>query len=76
MEEIKKIAEEAKKPAGKDNAGKKATNRKVSTPKGKSKMAIKEKADKGDKKDLSKTLTTKNSKRNVKSLDTKYIKKR
>ncbi len=56
MEEIKKIVEEAKKPAGKDNAaGKKATNRKVSTPKGKSKMAIKEKADKGDKKDLSKT---------------------
>ena len=38
VEKLKKVAEDAKKPAGKDN-NKKGGPRKVTTPKGKTKMA-------------------------------------
>ena len=75
VEKLKKVAEDAKKPAGKDN-NKKGGPRKVTTPKGKTKMAIKDKGEKGEKKDLSKTLTTKNSKRTLKSVEPKSLKKR
>ena len=40
VEKLKKVAEDAKKPAGKDN-NKKGGPRKVTTPKGKTKMGIK-----------------------------------
>ena len=55
VKKLKEIAETGKKSAEKNN-NKKGGARKVSTPKGKTKMAIKEK---GEKKDFSKTLTTK-----------------
>jgi hypothetical protein len=68
---MKKMAEQVKKTTG--NINKKGANRKVSTPKGKTKMAIK---DKGEKKEFSKTLTTKNSKRTLKSVEPKSSNKR
>ena len=65
---MKKIVEVPKKIKPNENNNNKKGKERVSTPKGKSKLRIK---DKPDKLDFNKTIVVKNDKRSVKSVDAK-----